>query len=139
MALTLKTQPLSLQLQKLSKEIHDAKDLVGLDPLYAAIDSLKVQIQQMEASLAVEKQALWELRHPVMATAQTMQQLVAQANTQFSNVFSKLPTKVDVEAVTQITAVIETIMQEWQSAVSSFQDLKVTALTKVPEVGPLFG
>lgn len=29
-------------------------------------------------------------------------------------------------------------MQEWQKVVASFQKLKVTALAKVPELGPLF-
>ena len=73
-----------------------------------------------------------------MAGAQKMQQLVAQASTQVSTVFGKLPTEGGEEAVTQIVVATEPIMQEWQKVVISFQELKVTALAKVPELGPLF-
>ena len=45
MALNLETQPVSLQLQQINQEIQNAKDPVGLDLLYAAADSLEVQIQ----------------------------------------------------------------------------------------------
>ena len=54
-ALTVKTQPISAQLQQLSKEIQDATDPLQLDQLYAQADALEIQIQQTEASSAMAK------------------------------------------------------------------------------------
>ena len=44
-SLTVKTQPISAQLQQLSKEIQDATDPSQLDQLYAQAYALEVQIQ----------------------------------------------------------------------------------------------
>ena len=72
-------------------------------------------------------------------TTQAIQQISVEAIVQISNVFGSLSTvAVEKEAI-QITIEMDLLMKGWQRAIDSFQELKASALTKAPELGPLFG
>ena len=52
--------------------------------------------------------------------------------------FGAIPTNMEEAATTRITEEADSLMQEWQQAVSDFTRLKDIALRRVPELGPLF-
>ena len=41
--------------------------------------------------------------------------------------------------VTKIAAEMDSLVQGWQQAMTTFNELKATVFSKVPELGPLFG
>ena len=65
--------------------------------------------------------------------------MAAEAGTQINRVFSIVPADVGEEAITKITTETDALLQGWQQAVVTFHELKASALSKVPELGPLFG
>ena len=134
-----KTQPILAQLQQLSKEIQDATNPSQLDQLYAQADALEVQIQQTEANSVMAKKSNRELCQPLQLSTNTMQQLAAEAKTQISSVFETVPAPVREAVVTKIAAEIDALLQGWQQVVTTFNELKASAFSKVPELGPLFG
>ena len=71
-------------------------------------------------------------------SAQKMQQLASEANTQINTMFSDILPDAGEEVFTKITAETNALMQGWQQAMTTFQELKVSDLTKFPELGPLF-
>jgi len=48
-------QPLSTQLQQISREIQETMDPMQLDQLYAQANELEVHIQQTEANSVMDK------------------------------------------------------------------------------------
>lgn len=50
------------------------------------------------------KKEIWELRQPLQLSAQTMQQLATEAETQISTVLRTIPVPVGEAAVTKITS-----------------------------------
>ena len=97
---------------------------------------LEVQIQRIEETSTVAKQEIWELRQPVKISAQMMQELAFEAATQVNTVFGVVPAIARDEVVTKITAETDALLQGWQQAIETFQELKALALNKVPELGP---
>ena len=81
LALTVKTQPISAQLQQISREIQETADPARLDQLYAKADELEIQMQQTEVDSAAAKQVIREIRPPIRASAESIQQLDAKAET----------------------------------------------------------
>ena len=65
--------------------------------------------------------------------------MASEVDTQINTVFGVVPPNVGEEVVTKITAETDELMQGWQQAMATFQELKASALNKVPELGPLFG
>ena len=49
-----------------------------------------------------------------------------------------VPMTIEEAAATRITEEADSLIQEWQQAVSDFTGLKDTTLRRVPELGPLF-
>lgn len=84
------------------------------------------------------KKEIQELLQPLQINTRTMQQLVDEAGTQISTVFGVVPTNVREEAVTKIATETDALLQGWQQAMVTFNELKASALSKVPELGPLF-
>ena len=109
-----------------------------MDQLYAQADALKVQIQQTEANTEMAKQEIQELHLPLQLNAKTMQQLATKAETQINMVFGTVPVHIGEAAVIGIVAEIDALLQGWQQAVMTFNELKASAFSKVPELGPLF-
>ena len=138
LALTVKAQPISAQLQQVSREIQEATDPARLDQLYAQADELETQIQKTKANSAKAKRFIRELHPPLQNSARMMQQLVAEAETQISTMFRVVPAPLEEFVVTKITEDTDSLLQGWQQAVSAFTDLKATAFRRVPELGPLF-
>ena len=95
-------------------------------------------MQQTEADSAAAKQVIREIRPPIRASAESIQQLDAKAETQLATMFGAVPTTIEEAATTRISEEADLLMQEWQQAVSDFTGLKYTALRRVPELGPLF-
>ena len=46
---------------------------------------------------------------------------------------------VEEAAVTKIAAETDALLQGWQQAMTTFNELKATTFSKVSELGPLFG
>lgn len=85
------------------------------------------------------KQAIRELRQSLQISPQTMQQLATESGTQISTVFGVVPMNIGEEAVTKITTETNALLQGWQQAMTTFNKLKASVLSKVPDLGPLFG
>ena len=95
-------------------------------------------MQQTEADSAAAKQVIREIRPPIRASAESIQQLDAKAETQLAAMFGAVPTTIEEAVATRISKEADLLMQEWQQAVSEFAGLKDTVLRRVPELGPLF-
>ena len=83
------------------------------------------------------KQVIREIRPPIRASAKSIQQLDAKAETQLAAMFGVVPTTIEEVAATRLFEEADLLMQEWQQAVSDFTGLKDTALRRVLELGPL--
>ena len=65
--------------------------------------------------------------------------MASKAGNQVNTVFGVVLGNVGEEAITKIMMEMDTLLQGWQQAVVTFQELKSLALTKVPDLGPFFG
>ena len=113
-------------------------DPTRLDQLYAQSDELELHMQQTEADSAVAKHVIREIRPPIRAHANSIQQLDAKAEAQLATLFGAAPTTIDEAAATWISEEADLLMQEWQQAVADFTGLRDTVLRRVPKLGPLF-
>ena len=95
-------------------------------------------MQQTEADSATAKQVIREIRPPIQASARSIQQLDAKAETQLTTMFEAVPTTIEEATASRITEEADLLMQEWQQVVSDFTGLKDKALRRVPKLGPLF-
>jgi len=138
LALTVKTQPIAAQLQQISRDIQATANSVQLDQLYAWADELEIQMQQTEADSAAAKHVIREVRPPIRARADSLQQLDAKAKAQLAMLFGAAPPPIDEAAANRFSQEADLLMQEWQQAVAAFTALRDSALRRVPELGPLF-
>ena len=122
----------------LSHEIQETADPTRLDQLYAQADELEIQMQQTEVDSTAAKKVIREIRSPILAHAESIQQLDAKAKAQLATLFGAVPTTIDEAADTRISEEADLLMQEWQQVVADFTGLRDTALRRVPELGPLF-
>lgn len=138
-SLTMKAQPISAQLQKISHEIKEATNLVGITQLYNPEEVLETRIQNIEEHFTATKQVLRELRQLVKQKAEAVQWMAAEAGPKIQEVFSKLSPVAGETKAKKVTTETEQLIREWKQAINEFAELNSLASSKVSELGPFFG